>query len=60
MSGDSNPGEGKEKPRASLFGRARDPAPAIAAPPARKEPKRKEPKGVQFRAAPVKRLTPHE
>ena len=44
MSGDSNPGEGKEKPRASLFGRARDPAPAIAAPPARKEPKRKEPK----------------
>jgi UPF0755 protein len=44
MRGDSNPGEGKEKPRASLFGRAREPAPASAAPPARKEPKRKDPK----------------
>jgi len=41
---DSNPGEGNERPRASLFGRARQPASASAAPPPRKEPKRKEPK----------------
>ena len=41
---DSNPGEGKERPRTSLFGRVRQPAPASAAPSPRKEPKRKEPK----------------
>jgi UPF0755 protein len=39
---DSNPGEGKERPRTSLFGRARQSASASAPPPPRKEPKRKE------------------
>jgi UPF0755 protein len=41
---DSNPGEGKGRPRMSLFGRGRQPASASAAPPPRKEPKRKEPR----------------
>ncbi len=41
---DSNPGDGKERPRASLFGRPRQPASASVGPPQRKEPKRKEPK----------------
>jgi len=41
---DSNPGEGKERPRTSFFGRARQPASASAPPPPRKEPKRREPK----------------
>ncbi len=45
MSGESNAGEGKERGRASFFGRAREPAPPLsAAPPPGKEPGRKEPK----------------
>jgi UPF0755 protein len=39
---DSNPGEGKERRRTSLFGRARQSASPSAPPPPRKEPKRKE------------------
>ena len=44
MSGDSNSGEGRDRPRASLFGRARKPVSSTAPPPPRKEPSRKEPK----------------
>jgi UPF0755 protein len=45
MSGESNAGEGKERRRASFFGRAREPAPPLSvAPPPGKEPGRKEPK----------------
>src|SRR5271165_562537 len=45
MSGESNPGGGKERRRASFFGRARDPAPSLsAAPPPGKEPGRKDPR----------------
>jgi UPF0755 protein len=47
MSGSTNPVDGNERPRASLFGRVRRPASSASAPPPPgKEPKKRKPRGL--------------